>query len=53
MNHSIIPQKPEDAFPLIGHFIFAIVIASSYDLAARVFLSPEDPVYSGLDPFLV
>lgn len=52
-NRSIIPQKPEGAFPLICHFVFAVVIAGSYDLAARVFLSPEDPVYSGLDPFLV
>lgn len=52
MKHNLIPQEPQDAFPFICHFIFAIVIANSYDLAARVFLRPDDPVYSGLDPFL-
>ena len=52
MKHTIIPQKPEEAFSFICHFIFAIVIANSYDLAAKVFLSPPDPVYSSLDLFL-
>lgn len=52
MKNSVIPKKPEEAFSFICHFIFAIVIANSYDLAARVFLSTAEPAYSGLDPFL-
>ena len=52
MNHSITPQKPADAFPFICHFIFAIIIASSYDTASDVVLYPEDPAYSSLDQFL-
>ena len=52
MNHSTIPQKPELAFPFICHFIFAIVIAGSYDLASDVLLYPADPAYSSLDRFL-
>lgn len=52
MNHSIMPQKPADAFPFVCHFVFAIIIASSYDLASDVVLYPEDPAYSSLDRFL-
>ena len=37
------PKTTTEIFPYICHFIFAIVIATSYESASRVFIDPEKP----------
>lgn len=36
-------KKPPDIFSYICHFIFAVIIATSYEHAAHVFINPEKP----------
>lgn len=36
-------KKPTDAFSYISHFIFAVIIASSYESATDVFVNSEKP----------
>ena len=37
----MIPKKPAEIFSYICHFIFAIIIANSYDTATKIFIAPE------------
>lgn len=37
----MIPKKPAEIFSYICHFIFAIIIANSYDTATKIFINPE------------
>ena len=42
-------KKPNDVFSYISHFIFAIVIATTYDTAILVFMNPDMPFLSDVD----
>ena len=46
------PKEAQYIFPFVCHFIFAIIIANSYEVAAEVFLRPEVPIYSSLESIL-
>lgn len=48
----MIPKKPNEIFSYICHFIFAIVIASTYETATNVFMNPEIPYLSNTDSFI-
>lgn len=48
-HHNLTPKKPNEIFAYICHFIFAIVIATSYDTATQIFINPEIPFLSNLD----
>ena len=39
-------QKPNEVFSNICHFVFAIVIATSYNTAAQIFINPDKPFLS-------
>lgn len=42
----MIPKKPTEIFSYICHFIFAIIIANSYDVAAKIFINPAQSFLS-------
>ena len=48
----MLPNKPNEIFAYICHFIFAIVIAKSYDVVAKVTIDSDGKFLSGLDSLI-
>ena len=55
IRNILMPKKPNEIFSYIAHFIFAVVIATTYDIAANVFINPipmlstADHLISGME----
>lgn len=51
--HVLTPKKPAEIFSYICHFIFAIIIATSYDTAKQIFINPEKMIFADFDSIIL
>ena len=46
------PKKPAEIYSFIAHFIFAVIIATSYETAIQVFINPDKALFSDFDSLI-